>query len=148
VQIEKQVEISAEPERVWAYLWEVEQLAGCIPGCSEVKTVEPQRAYSAQMAQQVGPFKLRVPLQIAVTRLEPPRLLEVQGSGRDPATASSLKGRLTLRLEPVEGGTRLAIEADVNVLGRLGALGHSLILRKAHEGLGAFGACLRGRLEA
>jgi carbon monoxide dehydrogenase subunit G len=149
VLVQKQIEIAADLETVWTYFWEVEQLAGCIPGFSEVRTIDPRRAYSAQMAQQVGPFRLRVPLQITVTRVEAPSLLEVQGSGRDAATASSLKGKLALRLESSEEGrTRLAIEADVNVLGKLGALGHSLILRKAHEGLEQFGACLRAHLEA
>jgi hypothetical protein len=149
VKIEKQIAVQAKPERVWGLLWQIERLAECIPGCSEVRIVEPQRTYTATVTERLGPFRVSFPLTIAVTELEAPRRLQVRASGADARTASNLRATLDLSLaERSDGGTTISIVTDLNVLGKLGALGHSVITRKAHENLERFGAALREELLA
>jgi carbon monoxide dehydrogenase subunit G len=83
VRVEKQTTVAAPPEQVWAFLWDVERVARCIPGCSDVRVVDPQRSYTATVTEKVGPFRVSFPLEIEVTRLEAPRNLQVQARGAD-----------------------------------------------------------------
>jgi carbon monoxide dehydrogenase subunit G len=63
--------------------------------------------------------------------------------------ASSLKGVLDLQLnEQADSQTEIVINADVAVLGKLGTLGQSVIIRKANENLDKLAACLRQQLES
>ena len=149
MKIEKEITVDVSPERVWDFLWDVERVARCIPGCSDVQVVEPQRSYKATVAEKVGPFRVSFPLTIAVTELEAPRHLQVRASGADTKVASNLKATLDLWLTESQGnGTTIGIVTDLAVLGKLGALGHSVISRKADENIQRFSAALRQQLEA
>ena len=147
--VEKRIVANVDPEQVWQFLWQVERVAACVPGCSNVEVVEPQQSYRAVVSEKVGPFRVSFPLAISVTDTEPPRRLRVEATGRDAKVASSLKGVLDLRLsEQGAGQTEIAINADVAVLGKLGTLGQSVIIRKANENLDKLAACLKQELES
>src|SRR5689334_5561262 len=36
-----EIVVARPPERVWAFLWDVERVAKCLPGCREARTVVP-----------------------------------------------------------------------------------------------------------
>ncbi|HWP34013.1 MAG TPA: SRPBCC domain-containing protein [Thermodesulfobacteriota bacterium] len=148
MRVEKQVTIRAGPEAVWAFLWDVERLAGCIPGCREARTVEPKRRYAARVEERIGPFKAAFPLDIEVLEAEAPRRLAARASGRDSALASAVKVELRVELAGRDGGeTELHLAADVSVLGKLGTLGHGAIVRRADEIVAQFAEAIRQRLE-
>jgi carbon monoxide dehydrogenase subunit G len=50
---------------------------------------------------------------------------------------------VTLECEASDAGTALRIDADGQVLGRLGGLGHGVIQRKAEEAVDEFAARIR-----
>jgi carbon monoxide dehydrogenase subunit G len=56
---------------------------------------------------------------------------------------------MTVTLDVTEraGGSRLHVEADGKILGKLGALGHGMIQRKGEELIDEFGARLRRVVE-
>ena len=43
-------EIEAPPGQVWKFLWDIQAVAGCIPGCEEVITQEENKAYFETVA--------------------------------------------------------------------------------------------------
>lgn len=149
MKVEKQIAVEVGPERVWEFLWDVERVAACIPGCSNVQVLEPQRSYRATVSEKVGPFRVSFPLAIAVAEAEAPRHLRVEASGTDSSVASSLKASLDLWLASQEGErTEIKIVTDLTVLGKLGALGHSVIARKADENMQRFSAALKQQLSS
>jgi carbon monoxide dehydrogenase subunit G len=54
---------------------------------------------------------------------------------------------VTLAVAPRDAGSRVSIEAEGKILGKLGALGHGIIQRKAEEMIDEFGARLRRAVE-
>jgi carbon monoxide dehydrogenase subunit G len=143
VNIHHELELARDPVAVWTLLWEVERVAGCIRGCRDVEVVEAQQAYRATIVQSVGPFRVTFPLAIDVRAVDPPRSLTVGASGRDSKLGSRMQGILTAALSsPEPGRTRVAIDLEVNLQGKLATLGHGIIERKARDELAAFGACL------
>lgn len=144
----QQITIAVPPGRVWEFLWDIERMARCIPGCREAKVVEAHKRYEAVVAERIGPFKVSFPLQIDVFEADAPRRLRATATGKDAGLGSSLKMTLDLQLTAAgAGATALDLRTDITVLGKLAALGHSMIKRKADEVTGQFASALRAALE-
>ena len=146
--VDREVTIAAPPQRVWDFLWDVPRLAACIPGAKDVRTVEDGKRYTAVVSEKVGPFRVSFPLQIDVLEVEAPTRLRARAGGRDAAVDGIVKVELDVSLAPAAGGTVLHLVADINVLGKLGTLGHSVIVRKGADIVDRFAAAVRAQLEA
>jgi uncharacterized protein len=139
VHLAHEVLIEAAPETLWRLLWDVPRMAACVPGCVEAEEVMPQQTYRARMTQKVGPISLSVPLVVEILVAEPPRRLILSASGRDPVVGADIAMRVTLDCAPEAAGTRLRIGAEGHVLGKLGALGHAVVQRRAEAAVDEFG---------
>jgi len=144
----RDIEIGRSPEQVWEFLWDVERVARCLPGCREARTVVPHERYAAVVGERVGPFTVKFPLEIQVLEVEEGRRLKAQAAGRDPAMGSSLRVMLELSLEPRGDACTVHLASDVAVLGKLGTLGQGIIQRKADQIMEQFAAAIRQALEA
>ena len=142
MRLTREVALAAPTERVWQALWDVPRMVACVPGCVEAREVEPRRRYQARMSQKVGPIALSVPLDIRVIEEAPGRLL-LEARGRDGLMAAEVQMSVRLAVESAESGSRLLVEAEGKVLGKLGALGASVIQRRAEELVDEFTARLR-----
>jgi len=147
MKLAREVVLSASPLQVWTVLWDVPRMVACVPGCVDARELEPGRRWEARMTQRVGPFTLSLPLLVEAQEVEAPRRLALTATGRDPIAAASVSMRVGLELVPADAGTRLTVDADARVLGKLGALGHGVIQRKAEESLEEFLTRLRRAVE-
>jgi len=147
VKVEREVIIAAPRDAVWDFLWDVPRLAAYIPGVKEVRTVEERRKYTAVVAEKVGPFKVQFPLEIEVVEVQAPERLRARANGRDAAVDGLVKVELDVAVTPAEGGTTLRLAADISVLGKLGTLGHSVIVRKGTDVVERFAEAVKTQLE-
>jgi uncharacterized protein len=145
MRVTREAALAAPPERVWQTLWDVPRMVTCVPGCVEAREVEPRRRYQARMTQKVGPVALSVPLDIRVTEDAAGRLA-LDARGRDSLVAAEVQVSIRLAVEAAGPGSRLALEAEGRVLGKLGALGASVIQRRAEELIDEFTTRLRGAI--
>ena len=142
----RDIEIGRSPEQVWEFLWDVERVARCLPGCREARTLVPHERYAAVVGERVGPFTVTFPLEIQVIEVEEGRRLKAQAAGRDPAMGSSLRATLELSLEPRGDGCTVHLVSDAAVLGKLGTLGQGMIQRKADQMMEQFAAAIQQAL--
>ena len=147
MRFEKEIAVAASPDKVWAFLWDVERVAKCLPGCRDVRTVVPHERYEAVVGERVGPFKVQFPLDIQVLEADEARRLRAQATGRDAAMASALKVMLDLQLEKTDTGSRLMIVTETSIMGKLAALGHSVIQHKADGIMTQFAQAVQRELE-
>jgi carbon monoxide dehydrogenase subunit G len=147
LRFEKEIVVPVPPERVWAFLWDVEGVARCLPGCRDVRMIAPQERYEAVVSERVGPFKVQFPLEIRILEVEPLRRFKAVASGRDVSVGSSLKVTLDLRLSGTEDRSRLIIVSEVSILGKLGTLGHGIIQHKADDLMTRFAQNLEKALD-
>ena len=148
MRFEKTVTVKASREAVWKFLWDVPRVAACIPGCKEARVVEEGKRYAATVAERVGPFKVEFPLSIEVLEAQAPERLKARAGGRDGKVDGMLKVEMDLHLVEAGGTTEIRLSADVNILGKLGTLGHSIVIRKGDEVVGKFAEGLRAQLES
>lgn len=147
MQFEKSVDIQAPKEKVWNFIWDVDRFIACVPGCKDAKTVEAGKRYAATMVEKVGPFKVEFPTTIEVLEREELSHIKAQASGADNKIGSRMKIDLDVRLQGDANKTTLSFTAGVDILGKLAALGHGIIKRKADQVLDEFAQAVKKQLE-
>ena len=147
MQFQKDVEIRAPREKVWNFIWDVDRFISCLPGCKDAKTIEEGKRYSATMVEKVGPFKVEFPTTIEVLEKEELTRIKAQASGADNKIGSRMKVELDVNLKGEGEITFLSFVAGVEIVGKLAALGHGIIKRKADQVLDEFAQAVKQRLE-
>lgn len=116
--------IPASREAVWKALNDPEILKQAIPGCEEI-TKHSDTELEAKVMVKVGPVKARFTGNVTLTDLNPPASYRISGEGK--GVAGLANGGADVRLEEVEGGTKLSYDVDAQVGGKLAMLGSRLI---------------------
>jgi uncharacterized protein len=147
LQFQKEVEILAPREKVWQFIWDVDRFIACVPGCKEAKTIDPGKRYAATMVEKVGPFKVEFPTTIEVLEREELTRIKAQATGADNKIGSRMKLDLDVHLREEGDKTILSFVAGVDILGKLAALGHGIIKRKADQVLDEFAQAVKTKLE-
>ena len=147
MRFEKEVEILAARDKVWNFIWDVDRFIACVPGCKEAKTIEAGKHYAATMVEKVGPFRVEFPTTIEVLEKEELLRIKARATGADNKIGSRMKLELDVRLGEQDNKTLLGFVADVDILGKLAALGHGIIKRKADQVLDEFAQAVKKELE-
>lgn len=147
MRFEKEIEILNSKEKVWQFLWDVDRFIACVPGCTEVSTLEAGKRYAATMVEKVGPFRVEFPMRIDVLESQEMSYIKAQASGSDNKVGSRMKVELDVRLKENGNRTFLSFIASVDILGKLATLGHSMIKRKADQVMEEFAQAVKQKLE-
>jgi carbon monoxide dehydrogenase subunit G len=139
VEFDRSVLVAADRATVWQVVTDVEILARWVRIVHDVVESERLRYYTAVLADQVGPFKLKADLKIDVTVPEEGAHIAISAAGRDRAMDSKLgiEARVTLA-DAEAGGTTLKVEGSYQVTGRAAAMGSGVIRKKADTILADF----------
>lgn len=134
-------------EKVWEFLWDVEKLSHCIPGCRGVKILKEREKYELSVKDSVGPITVQFELLANVKKLEPLKKIEIAMEGKD-FKAGGVRQTMALALSSKGNDTQVDFETDVNVFGRLGTLGYPFVKKKAEAVIKEFGDKVKGAIEA
>ena len=147
MEFRQEVLIAAPRAKVWAFIWNVEEFAGCVPGVTGVEKVD-EAHYNVKVEQKVGFLKASFNMRIAVEEQREPEFIRTVGEGKDSKIAASLKQTSEVTLEEVsEGETRVNILSRVDVFGKLGSLGFSVIKNQANKIFKDFAENIKAKLE-
>ncbi|SPS01977.1 CoxG family protein [Cupriavidus taiwanensis] len=146
MEIEKTLVTAAPPARVWELLLDPNVMGACVPGMESIEVLS-EVEYVAHMAVKIAFINARFRLHTKIVETRAPHYLRTEGTGEDASVASSLRQSSELFLTPLDdGGTQLRIRVQVDVLGRLGTFGLSVMKTKADRMWDEFGANLLARL--
>jgi uncharacterized protein len=139
--------IARPVEKVWEFLWNIEKLTSCIPGCESVKTIKDREQYELTVKDSVGPITVHFELLAEVKKLEPLKRIEIALEGKD-FKAGGVRQTMTLVLTAKGSESEIAFETDVNVFGRLGTLGYPFVKKKAETVIHEFSENVKSAIEA
>lgn len=146
MEIDKSLNIAASPEQIWAVLLDPQAMAACVPGMQSVEIINPDE-YAALMHVKIAFVSARFKLRTRIVERREPLFLKAEGTGEDSSVASSLKQVTELTLTPqANGSTELRINVQVDLLGRMGSFGLSVMKTKADRLWDEFGVNLAKRL--
>ena len=125
-------------ERLWDFLMDVSSVSRCVPG---IRDVEPagDNTYRGDLEVKVGPIRLA--LQGTITIEEQNRAewrARMRADANDRRLGGGIRARMHLALTPEEAGTRVRIDTDLTVLGKIGEFGQPVIRAKADTLLDEF----------
>ena len=139
--------IARPVEKVWEFLWNIEKLTSCIPGCESVKTIKDREQYELTVKDSVGPITVHFELLAEVKKLEPLKRIEIALEGKD-FKAGGVRQTMTLVLTAKGSESEIDFETDVNVFGRLGTLGYPFVKKKAETVINEFSENVKSAIEA
>jgi len=127
--------VAAAPGEVWKTLLDPEKLATAIPGCRKMELVGPN-SYRADLSLGIGAVRGRFEATVGLTDLQPPESAVLSGGLQGPLGSSS--GRGNIRLEAIDGGTRLSYDYAIEVSGKVAAVGGRMLDGAARVLMGQF----------
>src|SRR5207253_1526931 len=131
------IEIPAPPDRAFSFLLDLPRVARCLPGASDLRAGDHDR-YLGDLRVDIGPFHLTLAGDVTIlSRDEPTRTVTLRAVGDDPR-AGGIRAAITMRAQHSGAGTRLLLDSDVQVVGRLARLGRLLVKRKADQLIAGF----------
>ena len=143
-QIEHSFLVEAERRQVWTFIWDVQAVARCIPGCQQVETLEEGKTYRALVQRKLGPFSFGIELDIAVVETRPPEYLRVEVSGNDRRLRSQVREVISLGLQgDTDRRTTVTVAGTFTLTGLLASLNKHLIEAQVGQVLEDFTSTLQ-----
>jgi carbon monoxide dehydrogenase subunit G len=145
-QFGRTITVRAPLGEVWRFVWDFEKLALCIPGCEEVQEHEPHRSYTARVRKKLGPFLIRMPLEIEIEEYDEERFVRAAVVGRDQRMRSEVHQQLRVTLIAAPEGCQLRSVIDVSIRGVLATVDAQLIERHLDQTISEFTQSLDAQL--
>lgn len=139
--------IRASPEKVWAFLLDLEEMGRCVPGLASVEKVD-EKTYRGTLEVKVGPVAAAFGGKATLTEFDPPRRMAAVLEGDDKLIASMVKASFTSTLTAVEVGTEVAYHMEVSLRGRLAQFGTTVVSATAKKLTAEFAQNVRTKLES
>ena len=147
MEFNQEITVAAPREKVWEFIWQVEEFASCVPGVKDVEKID-DTTYGVRVEQKVSFLKASFQLQINIEEVRAPEYIRTVGEGKDSKIAASLKQKNEVTLEAVsENETKVRINSSVDVFGKLGSLGFTVIKNQANKIFAEFAKNVKAKVE-
>jgi carbon monoxide dehydrogenase subunit G len=124
MKIEGSYDIPVPQEKVWAAFLDPNTLAKAIPGCEGLEEIGPGE-YKAVMKVGVAAIKGTFEGRVKLMDLDPPNRYRMSVDGK--GGPGFVRGEAAMSLAPIENGTRVSYDADVQVGGLIASVGQRML---------------------
>lgn len=124
MKLEGSHDVPAPRQKVWDAFLDPARLKKAIPGCEKLEAIGTDE-YKATMKIGVGGVKGTFEGKVRIADRKPPESykLAVEGSGGP----GFVRGETLITLSDIDGGTRVAYSADVQVGGLIASVGQRML---------------------
>ena len=154
VELEKTFPMPATAAAAWAFLQDIESVAGCMPGAKITERVDATH-YKGTISVRVGPASMAFKGELEVLELNAAqRTLHLVGKGSDTTGSSGASMDLLARIEPAATGNACSLvgRSEVTMSGKAAAFGGRMMGSVADQILkqftGNFATQVKSRAEA
>jgi carbon monoxide dehydrogenase subunit G len=134
--------VPAPRARVWKLVTDIPAASRCVPGVAAVTPVGADK-YKGSLLVQLGPVRLVLDGDVALTATDEARgKASVRADAKDSRLGGTVHATMDLTLVERGDDTELRITSDVQIAGRIGEFGQSVIQRKADQLMTQFAECL------
>jgi uncharacterized protein len=149
VKLEQAFEVRAPVERVWETLIDIERVAPCLPG-AEITEAGDDGSYRGTFSVRLGPTTAAYRGELDMEQLdEEARRVVMRASGQDKRGQGSAKATIVSTMREEGELTRVDVETDFTITGRLARFGRGGMIQDiSNRLLREFADCLQQRIEA
>ncbi|MFG1622571.1 SRPBCC family protein [Kribbella sp. NPDC049227] len=139
--------VSVPPAQAWAVLTDLEAIAPCLPGAR--LTGFDGENYQGKVRVKLGPvvsdFGGTARFE---TKDDATYHAVIDAKGKDSRGSGNAAARITADLTPDPAGTRVSVDTDLSISGKVAQFGSSMIKQVSEKLLGEFTTCLEAKLAA
>jgi carbon monoxide dehydrogenase subunit G len=148
MKLEQSFEVAAPLGRVWEMLIDVERVAPCVPG-AELTEVGDDGVYKGNFTVKIGPTTAAYRGELRIDSLdETAHRATLHADGTDKRGQGSARATITSTVTETGGRTRVDVDTDFTITGRLASFGRGGMMEDISKRLlEDFANCLRSRLE-
>jgi len=148
MQLENSFSVAAPPERVFAYLLDVNKVAGCVPGAELSEVVDPT-TFKGKVKIKVGPITVAYNgTARIVDRDENAHSATLEAEGRETTGPGSARAKALMSVVAEGSGSVVKIVTDYNVAGRVAQFGRGVMEDVSRRLVGEMAACIKANIEA
>jgi len=149
VKLEQSFEVHASVERVWETLIDIERVAPCLPG-AEITEAGEDGTYRGTFSVRLGPTNAAYRGELSMEEVdEGAHRVAMRASGQDKRGQGSAKASIVSTMRQEDEVTRVDVETDFTITGRLARFGRGGMIQDiSNRLLKDFADCLRQSIEA
>ncbi len=148
LQLENSFPVAAPPERVFAYLLDVNKVAGCVPGAELSEVVDPS-TFKGKVKIKVGPVTVAYNgTARIVDRDDSTHSASIEAEGRETTGPGSARATAHMSVVPDGAGSTVKIVTDYNVAGRVAQFGRGVMEDVSRRLVGEMASCIAANIEA
>lgn len=148
MQIENAFEVAAPPDRVYAFLLDVNQVVHCMPGAELGEVVDPD-TFKGRVRIKVGPITVAYNGTARITEKdEAARRAVLSAEGRETTGPGSARATATMTVEEAAAGSQVKLLTDYTVAGRVANFGRGVMEDVSRRLVGQMADCIKQQLEA
>jgi carbon monoxide dehydrogenase subunit G len=139
--------VAASPDQTYAFLLDVNRVAGCIPGMSGVEA-EGDSVFLGTLKVKVGPVGVTYKGRATIaSRDDTERVAVIEAEGTEGVGAGAVHARARMTVTPDGAGSMVAVHTDLAIAGRLAQFGRGIIDGVSKRMIGQMADCIRAKLE-
>jgi carbon monoxide dehydrogenase subunit G len=148
MQLENSFSVGAPPDRVFAYLLDVNRVAGCVPGAELSEVVDPT-TFKGKVKIKVGPITVAYSgTAKIVDRNDAERSAAIEAEGRETTGPGSARAKALMTVEADGAGSVVKIVTDYSIAGRVAQFGRGVMEDVSRRIVNDMAACIKANVEA
>jgi carbon monoxide dehydrogenase subunit G len=147
MQLENSFSVSAPPDRVFAYLLDVNKVVGCVPG-AELSEVVDDKTFKGKVKVKVGPITVAYSgTAKIVDRDDAGRSATLEAEGRETTGPGSARAKALMKVDAEGTGSVVKITTDYSIAGRVAQFGRGVMEDVSRRIVNDMAACIKTNVE-
>jgi carbon monoxide dehydrogenase subunit G len=148
MQLENSFTVQAPPERVFAYLLDVNKVVGCVPGAELAEVVDPT-TFKGKVKVKVGPITVGYSGTARIAdRDDGAHSATLEAEGRETTGPGSARAKAFMKVDADGAGSIVKITTDYSVAGRVAQFGRGVMEDVSRRIVNEMAACIKANVEA
>ena len=148
MQLENSFTVGAPPERVFAYLLDVNKIVGCVPGAELSEVVDPN-TFKGKVKVKVGPITVAYNGTAKIADRNPTEhSATLEAEGRETTGPGSARAKAFMSVTADPAGSLVKIVTDYSVAGRVAQFGRGVMEDVSRRIVHEMAACIKANVEA
>lgn len=147
MQLENSFQVAAPPDKVFAYLLDINKVASCVPGAELSEVVDPT-TFKGKVKIKVGPITVAYNGTARISeRDEAHHTATLSADGRETTGPGSARATAQMRVQTAGEGSLVQITTEYHVAGRVAQFGRGVMEDVSKRLIQEMANCIQANLE-
>ena len=147
MQLENSFQVGAPPDRVFAYLLDIDKVVGCVPG-AELTEVVDSSTFKGRVKVKVGPITVAYSGTARIAeRDDARRSATLSAEGRETTGPGSARATAAMQVETAGEGSLIRITTEYHIAGRVAQFGRGVMEDVSKRLINDMANCIQANLE-